>query len=132
MAAQSGPKPPPRAQVSLIIKRYLKPEATEKGVPRSELVQFYRLWRQYPSAPFWERHELGFKLNSLYWFSTPEGAETLARDYLVFHFEFAPPPEAAPVEVSPDHVDKTTQPSYYQPTTPARPKTTAEFLRRQP
>ncbi len=117
----TGPKPPPRAQVDAIIRRYLKPDQTPNW--RQEFPLWYTLFKAYPSVTFWTRHELPFALNSLAWFLTEQGKAQLASDWLVFHY--VPP---AQEEVA---LDTIPQPDYTVPYTPlpARPRTVAEFLK---
>lgn len=93
---------------------------------------FYGLWKAYPSLPFWQLHELGFPLNTMTWFLTEQGQSHLASTWVTFHYD-PPAPEAAQSEVpsvqSPNSpVDKGSVPLYHV-TAPARPRTTAEFLR---
>ncbi len=120
----TGPKPPPRAQVEAIIRRYLKPDQTPNW--RAEFPLTYGLLKAYPSVTFWTHHELPFQLNSMAWFLTEQGKATLASDWLVFHYV---PTEAAQVEAD-TALDSAPQPAYTVPYTPpvARPRTVAEFL----
>ncbi len=122
--ASTGPKPPPRAQVDAIIRRYLKPDQTPNW--RTEFPLWYGLWKAYPSVTFWTHHELPFALNSLAWFLTEQGQAQLASDWLVFHYDPASTPQ-----VTPEVVDTTPQPAYTEPykPTPVRPRTVAEFLK---
>jgi hypothetical protein len=79
------PKAPRRADALLIISRYINPMV--KWVEKNELTAFYILWRDYPSSTFWLKHDLGFRLNSLFWFRTLEGAAKLRADWDVFHLK---------------------------------------------
>lgn len=126
-APSVGPKPPPRTKVCDIIKRYLKPD--QSPVWSREIPLWYTLWKSYPSLPFWEKHTLGFKLNSLAWFMSIQGKITLASDYSVFHYQPAPI-EAPPVldtTSQPGYNDRTEQPKVEKP----GPDTVAGFLSKQ-
>ena len=117
----SAPKPPPRAQVEAIVRRYLKPDQTPNW--RQEMPLAYQLYKAYPSVAFWTHHELPFALNSMAWFLTEQGKAQLESDWLVYHWT---PPEASS-EVG---IDSAPQPVYNAPTLPpARPRTVAEFLK---
>ncbi len=122
----SAPKPPPRAQVEAIVRRYLKPDQTPNW--RQEMPLAYGLLKAYPSVTFWTRHELPFQLNSLAWFLTEQGKATLASDWTVFHWT---PPDPSSDPQAETTLDTTPQPGYTVPYTPpvARPRTVAEFLK---
>lgn len=112
-------KPPTRAQVGIILKRYLKPEAII--TPRADFPVFYTLFKSYPSLDFWMRHELLFKLNNIRWFLTPNGKAQLASDWTTFNF-------VLDNETQPDY-DGSMQdstPNYIQP--PKTIKTVADLL----
>lgn len=79
------PKPKRDAAVAMV-NRFLKP--TPKWDAAKEMPTMYRLFAQYPSTAFWTHYEVGFPLNSLFYFLTPEGKERLASDWVVFHFRF--------------------------------------------
>ncbi len=124
--APTGPKPPPRAQVDAIIRRYLKPDQTPNW--RAEFPLWYGLFKAYPSLTFWTHHELPFALNSLAWFLTEQGKATLESDWLVFHY--VPPEDTCEDAV----LDTVPQPGYTDPYKPTvvRPRTVAEFLKTTP
>jgi hypothetical protein len=42
---------------------------------------------QYPDLEFWKNISLGFQLNSLAWFITPDGKKRLDEDYKMFHLK---------------------------------------------
>lgn len=134
-----GPKPPTRKECAAIIRRFLK---TDKNILWSrEMPCFYRLWKRYPSRPFWERYELPFgnnKLNHMSWFESIEGEIELASAYPMFHWTPAAPspevtaasPEAAPpAETNPlDTVGSTPIPSPIV-VPPSRPRTVADMFK---
>ncbi len=123
----SAPKPPPRAQVEAIVRRYLKPDQTPNW--RQEMPLAYGLLKAYPSVAFWTHHELSFALNSLAWFLTEQGKAQLASDWTVFHWN--PPSDPSSTPQADAALDTTPQPAYTVPYTPsaARPRTVAEFLK---
>lgn len=122
MTTLPAPKPPPRAVVATIISRYLK--ETPKWDARREFPLFYGLWKVYPDVAFWTKHELGYRLNSLAHFLTPEGKARLQTDHRLFHFTLDTPPEVP-------HTDESdTLPPPPAPVFPAmRPRTMAEYLK---
>lgn len=120
-------KPPSRARVSAIIRRYVcKPDVTPNW--RADIPAFYELWHQYPSLSFWEHHELDFPLNSMLWFKTEQGIAALASDWVVFHWVA---PEPAQDAVTPTLVDEVPAPIYHPPIA-RRPSTLASFLQSPP
>jgi len=120
----TGPKAPPRTKIADIIKRYLKEDKTP--VWTREYPIMYKLFKAYPSLPFWERHGLPFRLNIMTWFLTIEGKATLASDYAVFHYH-PPAPEPAP-QLDNIPVDNGSEPRYNEPLVKAAPNTVAGFL----
>ena len=126
----SAPKPPPRAQVEAIVRRYLKPDQTPNW--RQEMPLAYGLLKAYPSVAFWTRHELSFALNSLAWFLTEQGKAQLESDWVVFHWDGSPTPAAEPPSeaVAQATVDTSPQLDYNAVMLPpARPRTVAQFLK---
>lgn len=118
-------KPPSRARVSAIIRRYVcKPDVTPNW--RADIPAFYELWHQYPSLSFWEHHELDFPLNSMLWFKTEQGVATLKSDWVTFHWE-PPTPDRAQDVVAAASVDDVPAPIYHSPVA-RRPSTLASFL----
>lgn len=93
------------------IFRFLKPEvAKDHKVYGREMKLITELTALYPDPDFWMKAELTFKLNSLAWFKSPEGAAALKSLYQVFHLHLPPSIE----------VDKEPQ-SNYNPNTPTAP-----------
>lgn len=141
MSDSPVPKAPPRKIITAILARYIKPEVFErfKGPDWArEISTWHGLWKTYPELHFWQHHELPFgaqSLNSMLWFRTPEGAEQLASDWLLFYFDFPvtpePEPGAVPTDSSPVLDVDTASPSDYRYAgpPPVRPRTVAEFLR---
>lgn len=126
-------KPPSRGTIMEIVRRYLKKGVTP--VWSREIPVFHTLWKTYPSLPFWTRHELGYRLNSMLHFLTEEGKAKLSSDWTIFHFVYQEPAPISEVTRAGDTKDVTvassvdkTESSSYNPPTP-RPKTTAEFLK---
>lgn len=128
METEVAPKPPARAKVMDIIRRYLKKDSTP--VWSRELPLMYGLWKGYPSLSFWTKHTLPFELNSMAWFSTIQGKAQLVSDWAVFHY--VPEPEsAAPV----DPLDIFPRPELNLPSTPPpkrRPRSVADLLSAPP
>ena len=126
-------KPPPRAVCDAICRRFLK-EGTTIFWAR-EMSAFYRVWKRYPSVPFWQAYELPFgnhSLNMMSWFERGEGPAELERAWVLFHYN-PPNPEAintstldiggqaedtSPVSVIPSPV-----------VIPSRPRTVAEMMK---
>lgn len=122
--------PPSRAVCGSIIKRFLKED--QPIVWGRDLSAFYRVWKQYPSVPFWEAYELPFgnmSLNMMTWFEGVEGQEELTRSWLLYHY--TPPPIEEPTLDNLSTVDITPELSYDRPptiSTPRRARTVAELL----
>lgn len=73
------------------IFRFLKPEvAKDHKVYGREMKLITELTALYPDPDFWMKAELTFKLNSLAWFKSPEGAAALKSLYQVFHLHLPP------------------------------------------
>jgi hypothetical protein len=84
------PNAPPKCPFSrnemiALGKRYLKDPKSFDA--KRDLFVLYRLWKSYPSKPFWQVHQLTFGLNFLTWFLGKDGQEHLARDYSVFNLQ---------------------------------------------
>lgn len=80
-----------RAEIYGIVKRFVKPEAY---VSRRDIPLFYKVFEQYPDAPFWRAHDLGFELNCIAWFLSDEGKAHLTTAIALYHLDMTPP--AAP------------------------------------
>lgn len=117
------PKPKRDAAVA-IVNRYLKPDV--KWDASKEMVAFWRLWAQYPSLAFWTKHELGYPLNSMFYFSTPEGKARLETDFIVFNFTY---PEQPKLDIAPESgYTAGDSPTPAPILTPRRARSAAEFL----
>ena len=115
-------KPPSRAAVERILRRYLKPTALIDA--KSDFAIFYGLFKTYPSLDFWTRHELAFELNSVKWFLTPDGKAQLASDWTTFHFVLDTESQSGYGQVT---TEKVTTSDYVAE--PKKPKTIADFLK---
>jgi len=136
-------KPPPRAVCDAICRRFLK--TTQNIEWRREMPQFYNLWKQYPSLPFWQGYELPFgnnRLNHMSWFISVEGKAELERAWVLFNYhpvQSVPPPIQSSLDNAPQGVqDKGDKDGGYAasslpppppPITSTRPRTVAEMMR---
>lgn len=137
----ASPKPPPRAQCTAVVERYLKQGQTIYWA--RELPAFYRLWRLYPELAFWMGYELPFgdgthALNMMSWFEGEEGVADLARAWLLYRWvppepaadPDSPPDEGGPIDTAALHLDGTPSSQLSFPIAPRKPRTVAEWLRR--
>lgn len=131
-------KPPPRAQCTAVVERYLKQGQTIYWA--REMATWSRLWKLYPDLAFWMGYELPFGegihgLNMMSWFEGEEGAADLARAWLLYRWV---PPEAAAEPPSPPDgqpsmgapLDDAAPSQLSYPIAPRKPRTVAEWLRR--
>ena len=85
-------KPPTRAACVAIIRRFLK---TDQNISWArEMSIFSRLYEKYPDVSFWQCYELPFgneSLNMMSWFESVEGAEEIARAWIIYHWRPADP-----------------------------------------
>ncbi len=136
------PKPPSRAQCAEVVRRYLKEGATIYWA--REMSCLYRLWKLYPSLPFWMGYQLPFgtegqhALNMMSWFEGEEGAADLARAWLLFNWTPAEPtlpaaPDLAALEgqpsTEPPSIDSHPPSQLGYVITPRKPRTVAEWLK---
>lgn len=90
MAKSSAPKTPKRKPLLTrpetigLCKRFLKDDKYEGA---QALMAMYKLIKQYPSREFWLAYQLGFQLNSLFWFLGKDGQERLARDWSLYQLK---------------------------------------------
>ena len=79
-----------RAEVIGLCKRFAK-EGCYK--PLESPMVIYKLLKMFPNREFWFHYELGFQLNSLFWFLGKEGQDRLKRDWSIFHLDLLPQKE---------------------------------------
>lgn len=79
-----------RSEVVTIVQSFLNKEALEKFAPRREMSTFYKLKAIYDDVDFWRNYQIPFKLNSLVWFLSGDGAERLQSDYKIYHYKIEP------------------------------------------
>lgn len=107
------------------ITRLVKPESLrEPGAWPREMKLLNDLIVIYPSDSFWACSELGFTLNSLAYFRTPEGSETVSNLWTVFHWTY---PEID-TQTLPSDTEQGATPPPSEASTPRRPITIAGFL----
>ena len=70
-----------------LIAKYLKDKKVENL--KQELFVAKRLLLAYPNGKFWLNYDLTFKLNSLAFFFTPDGAALINSAYKEFFLEFS-------------------------------------------
>lgn len=119
-------KLPPRATLDAVARRFLKEGQTIYWA--REMPTMYRLFKAYPSLPFWQAYELPFgqhSLNMLSWFERDEGKRELERAWLLW--SYTPPPLEAPAPAAPQTLDAAPEAAYTAPV--RRPRSVAEMLR---
>lgn len=77
-----------------LAKRFVK---EDKYNPANDLMVLYRLFKKFPNRQFWLNYDLGFQLNSTFWFLSKEGNEKLKTDYSIFTLHID---SRKPVEIS--------------------------------
>ncbi len=94
MALKSKTKHPfGKRQVIGLVKRFVKEDAYE---PIRDTVAFYKIYAEFPDEAFWRAYDLGFQLNSMFWFLSDEGRAKLKTDIALFHLDLSP---AAPYQM---------------------------------
>lgn len=124
----AAPKPPTRAVCADLIRRFLKEGQTIYWA--REMPVFYRLWKLYPSLPFWQHYQLPFgnqSLNMMGWFEREEGVTELQRAWLLFNWN--PDAETQP-SIEPPALDTNPPSPLSYPLPPRKPRTIAEWLKR--
>ncbi len=76
-----------KRQVIGLVKRFVKEEAYE---PVRDTVAFYKIYAEFPDEAFWRAYDLGFTLNSMFWFLSDEGRQKLKTDIALFHLDLSP------------------------------------------
>lgn len=67
-----------------LCKRFVKIEQYDG---RRDLMVLYKLFKQFPSRPFWMNYDLGFQLNAAFWFLGAAGQERLKRDWSIYELD---------------------------------------------
>ncbi len=127
--------PPPKSVCTELICRYLKTDQTIYWA--RELPAWYRLWKLYPSLPFWYGYKLPFgnginALNHMTWFESIEGVAELKRAWTMYHYIPAEPRSDSQnaldstSELEDNELDSTIPPPPVL--APRRAKTIAELL----
>lgn len=78
-----------RTEVFEIVKRLVK---EDQYVGTRDIPLFYKVFEEFPDAPFWRVYQLEFQLNCIAWFLSPEGRDRLTTDIAVFHLDIEPQP----------------------------------------
>jgi len=107
-----------------------------KNVPTTSLdwsreIKIARIFLEaYPSVDFWNFVDLGFKLNSLLWFTTDKGVAFLKQEKR--RKEFIENSKMFQEKVSPQILDEQTPPDddYVPPPAP-KPKTLMDFIKKK-
>ena len=79
-----------KIETGRIVKSFLNDEALKKFAAVREMSTFYKLYKVYDNTEFWRKYSLGFKLNSLVWFLSGDGASRVRSDYGIFHLKISP------------------------------------------
>lgn len=73
-----------RQEILSLCKRFVKPE---QYTPSRDAMVMYQLIKQFPDCAFWRNYELGFCLNSMFWFKSRDGQDRLKTDWSLFHLD---------------------------------------------
>lgn len=104
--AKKAPNPKFRA-AQFIVGKLVKKESIDWA---REIKIAQRLLTKFPDVKFWEWLNLGFQLNSLAWFISPDGTKRLKKEFGQFNLVLPEPPKYVmdlvnPVEIQAPSVE---------------------------
>jgi len=76
-----------KREITGLIKRFVKEGAYSAT---ADTIAFYKIWALFPDEKFWRNYELGFQLNSLFWFLSEDGKAKLTTDIALFNLDVPP------------------------------------------
>lgn len=79
-----------RKEATGLAKRFVKPEQYD---PKRDVMVMYMLFKKFPSRDFWFHLDLGFQLNSAFWFTGADGQKKLQTLWELFHLDMKPQTE---------------------------------------
>ncbi len=82
--ARKPKHPLSRAEVTAIVQRLMKPDEYQA---RRDIMLFYKVFEQWPDAPFWKAYELGFELNCVAWLLGEDGRTHIAAALALYHLD---------------------------------------------
>lgn len=78
-----------RVEVTAIVKRLMKAESYRA---RRDILLFYKVFAEFPDAPFWRVYDLGFELNCVAWLLGEEGRAHIVSALALYHLDMPPHP----------------------------------------
>lgn len=79
-----------KREVIGLVKRFVKEDSYE---PVRDTVAFYKIYAEFPDEAFWRAYDLGFTLQSMFWFLSEDGRAKLKTDIALFHLDMTPQTE---------------------------------------
>ena len=76
-----------KREIAGLIKRFIKEGAYNAT---ADTIAFYKVWALFPDEKFWRNYELGFQLNSIFWFLSEDGKAKLTVDLALFNLDIPP------------------------------------------
>lgn len=67
----------------------MKPEEYQA---RRDIMLFYKVFAEFPDAPFWRVYELGFELNCVAWLLGDDGRAHIKAAIALYHLDMPPHP----------------------------------------
>ncbi len=82
--ARKPKHPLSRVEVTAIVQRLMKPDEYQA---RRDIMLFYKVFNEFPDAPFWRVYDLGFQLNCVAWLLGEDGRAHVAAALALFHLD---------------------------------------------